>query len=304
MEKPMDFPNADWDPRVRVVLRYPTQAPAWEPNWIPFDQAQSPDPDLGPWLVYRKPSFRALPVRDLDPIASALATLGTNPTRREIKAFAARFGPLAHPTPLIRYEARGGAKVVRVGGDDAMGETLGTWIDGATRYAELSALWRAVVAFEADPVDVGNADVIRARVRRDRTGLHVLFGTRQDLVLSAADFPAAFRHTPVTDLAGNARLILATYVNAVLGEHVTVRVVQRQMRLTPDCLTGAVYLRLAGQLCAVSGEGRLRHCAWCGVVFEGRPNQRYCSTSCKDKAAYARGKAAFERGPDEAPGAA
>ena len=107
---------------------------------------------------------------------------------------------------------------------------------------------------------------------------------------STTDIEGVLQRWRYGDVLEPMRYYVHKKVNDRLSGHVSPAVLPflgGKIRLFPDSLLSALYLRFAFDLSSGGGYSREATCQFCKQVFaQTRRDMKYCSKSCRDKATY------------------
>jgi hypothetical protein len=162
-------------------------------------------------------------------------------------------------------------------------------------------MWRTVVTIESMSAATRRTQEAASQYlqqRITRSADHVAYVLeapgdapfRTEEVIMGASARAVLRRVPEEDLVALASFIACHEINKSLQGWVDISLLPfqgRELRQVPRTLLASAYLQLAVE---VGGGTRWKTCSWCGERFPGRRNQKYDSRSCKNAAAYERGK--------------
>lgn len=271
----------------------------------------------GPWLVAREPvQWERYPIlRRQRVLLDEFTALGSNATERRILRFANKYGPLG-PGEMLKAK-RGHPDTVLRGESIEMwrwhSSAVLTWrelIDRAERgeAARLSPF----VVWQREPLGVG----IRVAALDGRPTpklaqmIHVsaAYSSMAPVIPSSAfvdygmliseerDPEQILPMLHAGDVIEPIRMYVTMRVNQMLSGHIerTILYPDRSIRYFPDSLQAAIYVRLqdyltgsdlAESICAYPDCPRID-----GRFTPSRRDQRYCSTECRQNAAYHRKK--------------
>lgn len=265
---------------------------------------------LGQWLIAETQSARRYAVLKRPHLLEAMDKLAGAPTQERILSFANRWGALGDDELVVTpFAVRRDYGVVTGGdvtGGVTSGESLTVWQNHLLLYGDLRRLWRAVTIV-SEP-----QDWLSSRVREAKESIESVIWWGDDgscSYHSRYEAAGVWRewHQPIYDpardrestlgrhLANRNALEAARYhvhrqVNTQLRGHVSPSVLpflDGAIRLFPDSLAAAVWLRFAFELSG--GSGRQRECEHCHQPFAvRRRDQRFCGKNCQEASAYRR----------------
>jgi hypothetical protein len=254
------------------------------------------DASATPWLTAKGSSRTVIKtVRSLTETRRMFEDLGRDPTQERAMTFATRFGWLSHPRLLFSLRHDSKARVAYAGG--LFGEDVGELYLESSRYVWLRGLWSTINALElATRHDTNGTGALRklgASIRHSDGGWEywraIRGGGGTEALWARIDDPAVVRLLPRTDPIPAARYVLSHEINTGLRGHVDVTLMPFRhgaMRLVPDCLLAALYVGFANEVSSGLRSPSPHQCPVDGRSFEGRKNQIYCSTSCKERKKY------------------
>jgi hypothetical protein len=291
------------DSRVRAVLLRPGPDLRWR-----SDVARPMTADLeteedrvfgdgGPWLVSAVPPTATF-ARSLGAVLRAFEKVAQRPTQDAIYKFVQTFGWLGHLESVQVVRSGPGFRVLHVGGSPLAGEALGWWLDELASFGGIRQMWQAVVDLTGpdrleDPAKAARSslrkhiavggDEIRYRLPMPSSG----HATAQPWV--SVVIPGLERRVPKDDLAALGTFVVCHVINEQIRDHAhpTLMPFQgRAMSQVPDCLLGAIYLRLANEVSSLSKNPKRKQCPVCKRTFDAVGNRVYDDDTCKWKKKY------------------
>lgn len=262
--------------------------------------------DPGPWLMANSDVARRYAVLTRPRLLEAMDELSEDPSSERILRFANRWGSLGEEQLIgvgnDKSNEDGGALTSGI----SSGEPLSVWRAHLLLYGDLRRLWRAVTVI-TEPERWA-----RRRVRGARELLEGAIRWGDD---GACGYDSRYEangewmewhrwiYHPALDSGGSVARHISNrntveaaryYVHKQVNEQMRGRVspsvlpfLDGALRLFPDSLAAAVWLRFAFEL--AGGVGRQRECEHCRQPFAvRRRDQRFCSKNCQEASAYRR----------------
>jgi len=292
------------DSRVRAVLLRPGPDLRWRSDIarpMTADLETEEDRvfgDGGPWLVSAV-SPTATFARSLGAVLRAFEKVARRPTQDAIYKFVQTFGWLGHLERVDVVRSGPGFRVLHVGGSPLSGEALTWWLDELACFSGVRQMWKAVLDLTGPDLLDDPAKAARSSLRK-----HVAVGreeiryrlpvpssghaTAEPWVSVAV--PGLKQRVPKNDLAALGTFVVCHVINEQIRDHAhpTLMPFQgRAMTHVPDCLLGAIYLRLANEVSSMSKNPKRKQCPVCKRTFDyGNGNSVFCGDLCKWKKKY------------------
>lgn len=297
--------------RVRAVTIRPRRGFELLSGFAPV--LRDPDEDIDTtavWLVPvgGRPDMEVAVLPGGAHLLKDLDRLSVDLSGETIRQFAGRYGWLVGPVAVRRCgpdqatavpRSPGAPVRVVTGGGDIWAEPLEEWIGAVLRLAALRRMWRAVVTIQA-PSAAGVAAqaaqrILKAAVNRSGGVLTYVIAAESNGYshwearrLTDEAEGLVLRQIPANDMVTAATFAVCREINLSLAGQVDTTLMpfrSREMRQIPKNLLASAYLQFAVE---VSGGTGWRICQWsgCQTRFPGRRNQKYCSLSHKNAAAY------------------
>ena len=259
--------------------------------------------DGGRWLVSAVPPTATF-ASNLGPVIRAFDQLALEPTPDAIFTFAQRFGWLGHLEGVQVGRSEPGVRAVHGGGSPLAGEALSSWLTELASFRGIRELWRMTVDLaKPDPLERPDRLADRFAVARSYVDEHVKLGNEEVLyrmVLPPSEHapaqpwasvavPGRENQIPKNDRVAAGTFVVCHEVNEHLRGHThpTLMPFQgRRMAQIPDCLLGAIYLRLASEVSVMSRNPRSKQCPVCKRTFDVNGRSVYCHDSCKARKKY------------------
>jgi hypothetical protein len=297
------------DSRVRAVLLRPGPDLVWSSNVVrPMSGAlESSDDrvfgDGAQWLVSAAPPTATF-ARNLGPVIRAFERLAQRPAPDAIYAFVQTFGWLGHLESLQVVRSEPGVRALHVGGSSLAGEALSWWLAELASFSGVREMWRATVNL-VKRVPLERPDLLADRETAARSYLRECVTIGDEAILyrlpisppehapwqawESVAVPGLERRMPKGDLAAAGSFVVCHVINERLRGHAHPTLMpfqERAMAQVPDCLLGAIYLRLATEVSTMSKNPKSKQCPVCQTTFDGNGNSVYCGDPCKWKKKY------------------